>query len=110
MESKLTINKNKSGLLWLGKNRLFEEGEYEGYKIVKEYKYLGILLDKELTFEKHTDNIIRITSQRLKKLKILKAKKISDWHMLYLWMIHIVSIYRYGALIYCKHSNGEISK
>ena len=56
----MTINKKKSGIMMITKNRTAkkEEGdkwerqeEFEGYPIVENYKYLGIMFDSSLRFD-----------------------------------------------------------
>lgn len=66
IESKMTINHKKSGILYLRKNKRsdkqkakFEEKkEYvEGYPINLQYKYLGVVFDETLRFEEHLAHI-----------------------------------------------------
>ena len=52
----IKVNKNKSGIMILI-NDIKEKDNIEGYPIIKEYKYLGIVIDNKLNIKKHIDNI-----------------------------------------------------
>ena len=53
-DNKITINKMKSGVMIhqsRGKTCNSDKGEIRGYPYQKEYKYLGIIKDKNLTLQ-----------------------------------------------------------
>ena len=52
-ENRIVINKKKSGvMIHARKGRTCKKdiGEIQGYPYKKEYKYLGVIIDKNLTF------------------------------------------------------------
>jgi hypothetical protein len=64
------INYKKSGILYLDSD-FIEEKFFCGFPIVKEYKYLGVLIDSKLLVKKHINNVsdrIETYIQRNKKL------------------------------------------
>ena len=58
-DNKMKINRKKSGIIYhTKKNRKSKDGEnrtYMGFPIRTEYKYLGIMIDKNLSFQKHLE-------------------------------------------------------
>ena len=58
-ENKMTINRKKSGIIYhTKKNRKSKDSEnrtYMGFPVRTEYKYLGIMIDKNLSFQKHLE-------------------------------------------------------
>ena len=67
---KLTLNHSKSGLMIINKsklkyNRVLKEinktKKYKGFPITNEYKYLGVVIDKDLRFKTMIDNYVKKT-------------------------------------------------
>ena len=76
VENKMEINKKKSGIMIHNRNNLAKRIErkenIEGFPIVKEYKYLGIIIDCGLTFEAHLQYIEQKTEKARRMLKVMK--------------------------------------
>ena len=51
----IKVNKNKSGIMLI--KGIEEDVEIEGYPVISEYKYLGIMIDNKLKITKHIGNI-----------------------------------------------------
>ena len=51
----IKVNKNKSGIMLI--KGIEEDVEIEGYLVITEYKYLGIMIDNNLRITKHIGNI-----------------------------------------------------
>ena len=67
---KLTLNHSKSGLMIINKTKLKYNGvvkeinktkKYKGFPITNEYKYLGVVIDKDLRFKTMIDNYVKKT-------------------------------------------------
>ena len=69
-ELKLTLNHSKSGLMIINKSKLKYNGvlkeinktkKYKGFPIINEYKYLGVVIDKDLRLKTMIDNYVKKT-------------------------------------------------
>jgi hypothetical protein len=68
----MKINKKKSGLLIMRADKRTPErltGEYKGFPIVSQYKYLGIVIDNDLTLRAETKTM----KQKEKNMKHLAS-------------------------------------
>ena len=75
----MSINKEKSGILIHGKRGKVakqDQGYFRGYPYKKQYKYLGIIIDKSLNFQAHLDHITKKVEKGVKLLYITKKQKI----------------------------------
>ena len=52
----INVNKLKSGIMIVN-NYNIDENNIEGYPIIKEYKYLGILIKDKMNIQNHKSNI-----------------------------------------------------
>ena len=55
----MPLNRKKSGVLRFQKKgeKYADKEEYQGFPIVKSYKYLGIWIDENLNFQEHIKHI-----------------------------------------------------
>ena len=67
----------------------------EGYPIVGQYKYLGVIFDESMKFDMHLNSIIGRMEKGLKIIKLLLWKGLDMWQVLYSWMTYTVPIFRY---------------
>ena len=71
----IKVNKNKSGIVLI--KRIEEETEIEGYPVITEYKYLGILIDNKLKITKHKGNIDKKLNEYFSRNFILNKRYFS---------------------------------
>ena len=60
LENQLIINKKKSGVMihkFRGRAAEADKGSIRGYQYKIDYTYLGIVIDRNLTFRKHLNKI-----------------------------------------------------
>lgn len=113
--NKLTININKSKCMFFS-NKLprvhnkIKEGiniciNSIKLEIVQNYKYLGIILDEHLYFEKHVNYLISIISHRLYTLRKIR-QYINEETALLLYKTMVLSYFDLGDIFYnsCKKS------
>ena len=62
----IKIYKNKSGIMLI--KGIEEDVEIEGYPVMREYKYLGIMIDNKLGITKYIGNI----DKKLKRRNFIK--------------------------------------
>ena len=72
----IKVNKNKSGIMIL-KNDIKEKDNIDGYPIIKEYKYLGILINDKMNIQNHIGNIDKKLDEYFKKNFILNKRYFS---------------------------------
>ena len=72
----------------------------KGYPILDEYRYLGVIIDRNLSFIPHLRKIEEKAQKGIKMMKIMKWKGMDTWKIIYAWITYVVPHYRYGALIF----------
>ena len=71
----IKINKLKNGIMFIKGN---ENDEYiNGYPVIKEYKYLGIVIDNKLNIRKHICNIDKKLNEYFRRNNILNKRYFS---------------------------------
>ena len=95
------LNKHKSFIIyipWCGKRKTIDAGSIEDIKIVKETKYLGLILNNNLNFYSQLniwENRVKDVKRKLYKIKFYKIQdiiaKITIWHS------YMESILLYGS-------------
>ncbi len=68
----MVVNKAKSGIMPLGRNAIFPGETALGYPIISRYKYLGMELDRDISFTTHLKSInakIAFLTHRLSVLR-----------------------------------------
>ena len=72
----MIINRKKSGIIIhqqaRGASTKMTEKDIKGIPIVKQYKYLGIIIDERLNFQQNTDNIKQKTKKAMKMINIMQ--------------------------------------
>ena len=71
----IKVNKNKSGIMLI--KWIEEEIEIEGYPVIIEYKYLGIMIDNKLRITKHKGNIDKKLKEYFSRNFILNKRYFS---------------------------------
>ena len=84
----------------------------EPLKVYPQVKFLGIILDSKLTFQKHFEDILERCNSRYYRLRLLANKK---WGPSPATLIHIYKqcvrpIFEYGSLLTITVSDNIISK
>ena len=72
----INVNKNKSGIMIL-KNDIKEKDNIDGYPIIREYKYLGILINFKMNIQNHIGIINKKLDEYFKKNFILNKRYFS---------------------------------
>ena len=72
----IKVNKNKSGIMIL-KNDIKEKDNIDGYPIIREYKYLGILINFKMNIQNHIGMINKKLDEYFKKNFILNKRYFS---------------------------------
>ena len=72
----INVNKNKSGIMIL-KNDIKEKDNIDGYPIIREYKYLGILINFKMNIQNHIGMIDKKLNEYFKKNFILNKRYFS---------------------------------
>ena len=72
----INVNKNKSGIMIL-KNDIKEKDNIDGYPIIREYKYLGILINFKMNIQNHIGMINKKLDEYFKKNFILNKRYFS---------------------------------
>ena len=72
----IKINKNKSGIMIL-KNDIKEGDNIKGYPIIKEYKYLGILINDKMNIQNHIGNIDKKLDEYFQRNYVLNKRYFS---------------------------------
>ena len=72
----IKVNKNKSGIMIL-KNDIKEKDNIDGYPIIREYKYLGILINFKMNIQNHIGMIDKKLNEYFKKNFILNKRYFS---------------------------------
>ena len=90
----ITVNYKKSGIMYL--NSSFEQGKtFCLYPVVREYKYLGVLIDSKLLVKKHTNIVASRIVDYIGRNKRLLAKYFSPKSYL-----KIFSYFQKSRLVY----------
>lgn len=113
----MVINKKKCGLIkhrgtlkteWINIDGQDIE-TFEKIPVKEEYKYLGIIMDKNMNLKRHVEKIVEKNKKGMKMISIVRWKKFSLWHAYYIWNTYVASRMRYGSLIYYKADlNGHL--
>ena len=72
----IKVNKSKSGIMIL-KNNIEENDNIDGYPIINEYKYLGIIINDKMNIQKHIGNIDKKLDEYFQRNYILNKKYFS---------------------------------
>jgi len=104
----MQINKKKSGVMFIKKQRRKDQDrdairaaqQIKGYPIVEEYKYLGVIFDNVLRFDKNLEKIRENIKKGSRLIEILLWKNSNFWLIFYTWITYITPHFRYGALVY----------
>ena len=75
----MIINKKKSGIIKFKKkdSNQPQEQEIEGIPIVKQYKYLGIIIDQKMSMEPQLEFLKNKIEKGMKLVRILRWKRAS---------------------------------
>ena len=80
-ENLLTINKKKSGIIFHVNNskKLKKMRKYMDYPILEQYKYLGVYIDRSMSYKAHLTYIQGKIENGFKLINIMKWKKLGTW-------------------------------
>ncbi|MFM7851446.1 MAG: RNA-directed DNA polymerase, partial [Flammeovirgaceae bacterium] len=98
-ENKIEINKKKSGILIVNDDSA-DPNSIEGYSVVNEYKYLGILLDNKLNPKRHISSINAKLKTYLKRNKMLHKKFFTPFSLIRIADYFVKSRLSYGLCCY----------
>ena len=76
---------------------------------VHQYKYLGVILDPHLTFNKHLNNIIKITSHKINLLSKIK-QYLTESASLTIYKSMILPYFDYGDILFINSPNKLLGK
>ena len=65
---------------------------------VHQYKYLGVILDPHLTFDKHLNNMIRITAHKITLLALIR-QYLTEEASLLIYKTMILPYFDYGDIL-----------
>ena len=66
---------------------------------VHKYKYLGVILDPHLTFNKHLNNIIKITAHKINLLAKVR-QYLTDTASITIYKTMILPYFNYGDILF----------
>ena len=72
----IKVNKSKSGIMIL-KNNIEKNDNIDGYPIINEYKYLGIIINDKMNIQKHIGNIDKKLDEYFQRNYVLNKKYFS---------------------------------
>ena len=91
-DNKLSLNRNKTEQMTIGKPKVKMKEEF---KQCDSYKYLGIHLDKGLTFKLHISQIKNKVNMAIRSLfqlrKLLRQKQLQSTHMEFLYTDYLIN-------------------
>ena len=104
------INFKKTKVMVYGKKNATRKNqnvilEVKGNRIhqVKTYKYLGVTIDENLTFNCHINNVIKSANHKLNLLKRIRRYLNIETAVL-LYKSHVLPILGYGSILFMKSS------
>ena len=112
----MTINKNKSGIMYIKlkdnkyMQKVYTDQKIKGYPIVDKYKFLGITIAPNFELKYHFENIKKKTDYISSKVLALPKKVVSPFLIAILWTLLIRSILFYGILILPYLTNRKSDK
>ena len=53
---------------------------FEKIPVKEDYKYLGIIMDKNMNLKRHVEKIVEKNKKGMKMISIVRWKKFSLWH------------------------------
>ena len=110
-KNKLTINTSKCKILNLGKtntNDTFDLKD-ESLDIVSEFKYLGVWIDKSLTFETHVCTVLKKLT-RFNGVMYKARSCFSSSTLLQFYKTYAKPLISYGLLVYGNSSRTLLNK
>jgi len=75
--NKINVNKLKSGIMILNNYKDIEEDNIEGYPIINEYKYLGILINDKMNIQNHIGSIDKKLKEYFERNYVLNKRYFS---------------------------------
>jgi hypothetical protein len=83
--------------------------EQENLELVKEFKYLGIIIDNELNFKAHMEYVTKKVGKKVGYLRRLGGK-VSMWTRIMIYNTIIKPLFEYGATVMYQSYQNEIKK
>ena len=78
-------------------------------EFVSQYKYLGVILDSNLAFTKHLNNVIRIVSHKINLLAKVR-RYLDNRASLLIYKTMILPYFDYGDILFMKSQKHLLSK
>ena len=76
---------------------------------VHQYKYLGVILDSNLTFNKHLNNIIKITAHKINLLSKVR-QYLTEFASITIYKTMILPYFDYGDILFINSSKKQLNK
>ena len=76
---------------------------------VHQYKYLGVILDSHLTFNKHLNNIIKITAHKINLLAKIR-QYLTEFASITIYKTMILPYFDYGDILFINSSKKQLNK
>ena len=76
---------------------------------VHQYKYLGVILDSHLTFNKHLNNIIKITAHKINLLSKVR-QYLTEFASITIYKTMILPYFDYGDILFINCSKKQLNK
>jgi hypothetical protein len=111
--AELKVNVDKTNFMLIKKRKLKKDIHIENKKIefVKEFKYLGVVIDHNLNFNSHINHIknkINLIISRINKMRFLKDD-IEFRHRMKLYFNVFIPTITYGSRVWFKRINNKIT-
>ena len=112
IKNKLTININKTKIMTFGSRKFIKQHISPTIKIgnepldnVQTFKYLGVILDRELKFNAHAQNIYKLATYKVNTLRKIRPY-IDETTALTIYKMKILPYLDYGDIFYMS-ANAE---
>ena len=102
-ENLIKINKNKSGIVVIH-NQQVSRTEIRGYPVCKDYKYLGLVLNKEVNPKESIEKAVTKLNTYITRNEWLIKEFFSPKSLIQLTQYFQISRLTYGMNVYLDHS------
>ena len=114
--NKLSLNIKKTKNMLFGSRHKLKRTKCDKLQIndaklefVSQYKYLGVILDSNLAFTKHLNNVIRIVSHKINLLAKVR-RYLDNRASLLIYKTMILPYFDYGDILFMKSQKHLLSK
>ena len=114
--NKLTININKTKVMTFGSRKFIKQHISPALKIgdtplenVSTFKYLGVILDRELKFNSHAQNIYKLATYKINTLRRVRPY-INEHTALMIYKMKILPYLDYGDIFYMSANEEHLDE